>query len=662
MMIQSRSQVQLMTLAVSALLMCALVTAPAARAEEETQGKARGAMSMMELEPGLDLEDPGARPAETSTDTYQAKAVVVDVSSDNLTYDQDRDVYIATGKVHVVISEQNSELYADAVTYSKSQELLIADGHVRIIKNGQETGGAYAKIDLTRKSALINDVATTVKEVRITAKQSMFAEKFAQYENGKLILSGDMLARAAGKDVPAKPNAKTKEKADPQKPAGDQDLSTLTYSNGDDFDAPDAPSFQNDPAANDPAKPERIRLHAREVNVYRWDDGYSKVDLKWPSLAYNNHKFLTLPNAQFSYDANNQETEWLGPDIGYDPDYGGFYYGPGWDFRLGEGSVRFSPLVTMGGGNRKRRGGRSFESTGNGPGVGGVVHYRSHGLMLDAGYNSRVGQPVGILEKKLFDGKTKALMSVNEDYINGFLGYERPGYGAMVADSRKLAEFGAFRVDSFESIGYFKDDFFPNNEVSRFVDSKDKGPSPENAGRIQLQAQLKNTKPLLSVGNVLSFGVRATASAAGYTTGDLVGMLRGGPTMNLRLGNRFSSTLSYNYAVTGGDTPFLFDTYYRGRQSMGLNNAVRINDYLTVGTRSNLSLLRDNAKGDLLTGNAMFVSVGPKSFKVNVAYDVIRKRSYFGVNFYPGNDSKPLHFDTLRMYDPDTYSADDTAQ
>ena len=50
--------------------------------------------------------------------------------------------------------------------------------------------------------------------------------------------------------------------------------------------------------------------------------------------------------------------EYLGPDIGWDPDYGGLYLGPGWDFKAGHrGSVRISPLLTYGGGGRRTRGG-----------------------------------------------------------------------------------------------------------------------------------------------------------------------------------------------------------------------------------------------------------------------------------------------------------------
>ena len=73
--------------------------------------------------PQLDMDDPGrsVAPAVTpsSDEPLKAKAVIVDINSNTFNYDNKRDVYVATGQVHVVISEQNSELFADKVTYDQ---------------------------------------------------------------------------------------------------------------------------------------------------------------------------------------------------------------------------------------------------------------------------------------------------------------------------------------------------------------------------------------------------------------------------------------------------------------------------------------------------------------------------------------------------------------
>lgn len=644
-------------------------------------------MPMIELQPELDtdIESPDADsdkkpsaeiPAQQAP--IKAKAVVVDINSKTLNYDRERDVYVATGAVHVVISEQNSELFADQIVYDQNQNLLIADGHVTIYKNGQKTLGTYAKIDLTRQSALVNDINTVVDKVRIKAQQSMLSSANNMiFENGRLIIDPQMMAAAMGKGGDAtprktakitkegKPNKEDKQAeklakkqanqkatvSDPNDPNKVDDLASLAESGKalapqETVDLSTSASQEDDPGL--------FHLKAKQIDIYRWKDGYSKIDMKKPAIYMGKFKVATLSNGQFSSDPNTNEIDYLGPDVGYDPDLGGLYYGPGYDFRLGNGSVRFSPLISYGGGGRRMRGGQQLEQVGNGPGIGGIIHYRGDDTMADLSYNSRIGQPNFYGEKKLFDGKTKFRMSANEDYNNGFMGFERPRYGMMLSDTRKIAQWGNVRLDTFSSLGAFKDEYFPTNQNDFFVETPES--KPRIAGRVQFQAQLMNEKPILRVGNVLSFGFRAQIAGAGYSTGDMIGIIRGGPNMNVRLGNRFQTGLQYYFAQTAGETPFVFDTYYQGRSQVGWVNSLRVNDYLTVGTRSQISTQRDNAKNALFTGNQIFVLTGPKHFKFNLAYDVIRQRSYFGVSYLPGKNTKPIDFDTMRVFSPDQYS------
>lgn len=631
-------------------------------------GKGKTEALPVDLQPELDVSsDSSSEPMPAaSDDPIRAKAVLVDINSNTLNYDKDRDVYVATGSVHMVISEQNSELYADKLTYDQNQDLVIAEGAVTIIKDGQKTHGSYAKIDLSRKSALINDYAASVEKVRIQAKTALVNSKYVQYENGRIILTpGALQSAMKGNAVTSSsPSDVKKAQVSKQEFIHEDDLTHLSDSrelektelnDEDDNTGLSAGASAQGSAGSGNGKKSRFAMKMREVDVYRDANGYNQVIGRWPSVYYKNHKVFTLPSTEVSYDEPTGSMQYLGPDIGYDPDYGGMYFGPGWDFRAGEhGSVRVSPLVTYGGAGRRTRSGSTFTKPTTGPGVGGIVHYRDPRTRVDLAYNSNVGEPVLLGIRKLFDGKTNLITSMNEDYISGFMGYERPRYGAMLADTRKLAEFGKFRLDSYESMGYFKDEFYPTFQKNFFV--KPKGAEPIYAGRAQLQAQFRNTEPLLRVGRVLDFGLRADVALAGYTTGDFAGLIRGGPTMNLHLGNRLNSSIRYFYAARAGETPFVFDSYYQGRQNVTFNNTLRVNDFLTVGMRSSVSLLKDNARNSLFTGNALYMLVGPKEVKMNLAYDVVRKRSYFGLNFYPGQGSQNVDFDKMRVFQPENYS------
>lgn len=614
--------------------------------------------AIMDINPVLDLSRPeqdNRAPVIEAVTPVQAKAVMVDVKSDLLNYDKIRDVYIATGSVHVVISEQNSELYADKVTWDQNNDLLIAEGNVVIFKNGDRTDGTFAKIDLTRESALINDIATNVDKVRIEAKQSLTNEDVLIFEKGQLIISADALSSAMGK----KSKSKKTDSPDDYEYSDNTDLSKLA-SNVSVADQNIKAGVHEETILMTPDEDKKdfFSLEAREIDMFRWSDGYNKIDVHSPRLKLGKFKFPLIPASQFSMDDATGEIEYLGPDVGYDPDYGGLYAGPGWDFRLGKGSLRLSPTVSYGGPGRRARGGSTFESSSIAPGVGGIMRYRGPGSSLDVAYNSNVSEPVVYGEKKLFDGKTKIRASMNEDYTAGFLGYERPRYGTMISDTRKVGEWKNFRLDSYESAGFFKDEFYPFNSSKQFVDT-DPDATPKYAGRMQLQARLRNVQPLFKVGDVMDFGFSLTGGAAAYTTGDFVGLVRGGPTMGIKLGSRFKSRMQYQLAETFGETPFAFDTYYRGRQSIWMNNSYVVNNFLTVGSRVNLSLQKDNAAGDLFTGNAFYVLMGPKSIKLNLAYDVIRQRSYFGVSFFPGDKPNPIDYDILRVYQPDEYNPQD---
>lgn len=624
------------------------------------------------LEPELDMQkdDEAQAAPPPSGEPLKARAVMVDITSNTLNYDTDRDVYIATGSVHMVISEQNSELYAEKMTYDQNQNLVIAEGTVTIVKDGQKTHGSFAKIDLGRKSALINDYQANVEKVRIKAKNAFVNAKYVQYENGSIVISPSMLkafknnGRVTDED---KDTAPRKASAEPDGETGTQASASTRYVHEEDLtslaasqelERTDYEDEEGEGGGGSEAAPSKsmFSLKVKDFDIHRSQSGYNKIYWRWPQLYFKGHKIGTMPSAEFSFDEPSQTLEYLGPDVGYDPDYGGFYMGPGWDFQVGEhGSLRVSPLVSYGGGGRRIRNGSTFERVSAGPGVGGIVHYRDPKTRLDFGYNSHIGDPVLLGQRFLFDGKTRVLASANEDYISGFLGYERPRLGLMVSDSRKVFEKGKFRVDSYASAGYFKDEFYPNFEDDFFV--KPKEGKPIYAGRAQLQAEIGNTEPLLRVGKFLSFGVRGNVALAGYTTGDFVGLVRGGPTMNLSLGRRFNSSLRYFFAATAGESPFVFDSYYRGRQNLIWGNSVRVNKYLTLGMRSDMNLTRDNDKNALFTGNQLYMLVGPDEVKMNLAYDVIRKRSYFGLNFYPGKDGRNIDFENMRIFQPDNYNS-----
>ena len=117
-------------------------------------------------------------------------------------------------------------------------------------------------------------------------------------------------------------------------------------------------------------------------------------------------------------------------------------------------------------------------------------------------------------------------------------------------------------------------------------------------------------------------------------------MARLGPTMNLNLlQGRLQSNMGLMVGRSVGESPFVFDSYYGGSQNFNMTNMFRVNKFLSLGTTSSFSLKRDNAKGALAVGNSLLMMVGPTDVKATLGYDFITRRSFFGVNYYPKNNT-----------------------
>lgn len=612
--------------------------------------------------------DPVMASADAQT-PKQAKAVLVDIISDTLDYDPEAKIYTATGDVKVVVSEQNTELLGDKVLYDPVRDLMVAEGNVVITNKGQKVYGTYAKIDLTRKSALINDPITVLKEVRVKAKESLVEDGYVRLINGKLV-------------IPAQSRFMKPQQVAEQpvyNDLTDEDLSRLALV--DPFESSDPEQPSNSQLNNHPNQPEYkntlvpqeldmswdrpnesgvsswFDFSAKEIDVVQGQDGYNDINLQWPKMKFKGMTVGRLPQMDFAHVEQYEDLEYLGPALGVDPDMGGLYAGPGFDFRLGDGFMNVSPIVSYGVGNRRSRRGQDIEQV-SGPGVGLMLNYMSHFTNVRAGYNVAVGTPTLLAQRKFNEGRTKVMLGANEDYTNGFFGWERPQYIAQVKHVQQLADLGKFSVTGFASAGVARDEFFPTNDADFFVLPDNPDSTPVTAGRVQLQGQIQNKSPLLSFaipGGKASFGLIGQAGLSGYSTGDFYGLIRGGPSLNFNLGSRFRSMNRYMHTITAGDSPFVFDTYFRGRNSVLTQNQFKINDYLTVGMRHRVSLQQDNAQNALFTDNAFFVLFGPEDVKFNVAYDFIRQRSFFGINFLPGKNHRDIHYKRMNIHQPVDY-------
>ena len=76
-----------------------------------------------------------------------------EISADQISYEQDRDLYEASGHV-IVEQEDGGRLEADWVSFSAETQLGIATGHVRITEDGDTIEADFAAVDFSKLTAL----------------------------------------------------------------------------------------------------------------------------------------------------------------------------------------------------------------------------------------------------------------------------------------------------------------------------------------------------------------------------------------------------------------------------------------------------------------------------------------------------------------------------
>jgi hypothetical protein len=194
-----------------------------------------------------------------------------------------------------------------------------------------------------------------------------------------------------------------------------------------------------------------------------------------------------------------------------------------------------------------------------------------------------------------------------------------------------------------------EDDFFPTGRQSFFVTPQQA--QPITTSRFQLQSMLLNTRPILQIKDVFNLGALVQNRLSYYGTGDFFGVLREGPTATLIAGPLFNR-VSYLFTQTSGSTPLVFDSYYEGSQTLSTTNSLDLGKNLTIGMLHTLNMNRKNARNDLVVGQIAYLSVGPKSMKLSMSYDLIQQRAMVGVAINPEGGQAIMDFNQMNIYQP----------
>lgn len=342
---------------------------------------------------------------EPDSETLEGGVSVINIKSDKIDYIQETDQFIATGDVVITVEENGTVIESDEVIYDKPNEQIISEKNVKITKDGIVTYGDYARFDLTKNSALLDNPDTRTSQIRIEATTGTIVSKNIELLKGQLTLDEKDLVMVLSFGATG---GNGKQKLLQKRPNAN-------------------PRFSYD-------------IKAKEIIVEPVE--YSNIiTLKNATISINRFKIAKVPSLQLITDKETNRTETTLPEIGRFQELG-FYAGYGHVFYLPKGStLKTVPLFT-------------FDE--DGLGGGAMARFMSRTNRTEIYYSTLKSRVVATGQQQLFSPKTNLQYGANEYVDNGFFGQIKPKYMIEVVDNREIASAYNLRLSTRTSAGFLE--------------------------------------------------------------------------------------------------------------------------------------------------------------------------------------------------------------
>ncbi|MFM7390675.1 MAG: hypothetical protein ACKO34_08665 [Vampirovibrionales bacterium] len=607
-------------------------------------------------------------PYDTLPPEWNQGQQLLDIQCDRLDYQSEHKVYVALGNVRVVGNDPNSQAFADKMTFHPEKNIVIAEGNVRLLNSGLETRGIYARIDLTHSQGLITTPVTNQGYIKIKSKEGFVSPQLVHLTQGSMTIDKSQLSQGVrfGRTRPVAGDASRGNVIQlGVEPILNPSQRTMVFEDADADVNTEAIELNNvlayyqnyDEAAykqidadynSDTGRNSDLRLEAKRVDVVQYGDGFQKATVVDPWLSRNYKRWLPLPNLDIAVNNTTKQYQYLGPTFGFNRELGGAFFQPGWDAKVGSSSLTLSPLVSYG--QTIQRYKRSIDvSSGAEFNLGVFSEYRTkrfHGLFArNFGNNYSVAEG----QYRLWKGGS-AIFGHNARLNTNLFLQERPrdAYALNNITSRKLGNL--FYMVAQQNVGIFRDEFFPFNSSTQLVTPL--AGDPNWRGRAQSQILIQNQQPLLQLGSLLELGAMARITSSYYFDGNYQSIIQAGPTANLFLGDRFMAQAFYATGPVSGDSPFVFDSFYQGKETLQTNYTFRLNQFLRMGVMQMYNLRPELANADKLIQNLFYVTAGPKNLKFTLFYDTLFRTTQFGLSYYPSYANTELLFEQANIFRP----------
>lgn len=517
---------------------------------------------------------------------------------DEMEYFEDRNELEARGNVEI-ITESGANVKCKRAIYNKETNIITLYNNIILTKGGSTVTGDYMVIDMNEENALMDEPVTRLGNIVINAKEGYAYSDKIENINGNIELNQNLEMELFSQGFARYGNA---------------------------IEDTDLVEFEK---KNRRSKPYRFTTKEIIVTPERDHDVVLFKDVK---VYRNNRKIATVPSIEFF--SNKEMTR---SEANFPLEFGslkgfGMYLGMGYTFKLPESyTFRLTPAISYGDDEI---------------GLGAMAMLKSDRLRLEGGWASSTNNLIVDGQYKFND---RLKFDIGRHVYKGewFNGGTRAGYIAELSydDSYLVKDLGNTIFRHRIMAGYVAD-YRRHHQEDDMQDGM----------RYRYMAEL--SKRLKTFGSreqdmFLSINAVAQTMASVYSeTGDTFGMVRVGPSIQSRL-KRWNSTISYTLGGVHGKSPYYFDEYRYGKQTISFDESLILSKYLSLGYRGTLTPLKDNSQKDMITENRLYAVVGPEDFKMALSYDTIRQNMHFDFLFLLGSDNLDMKYDTLTVQNPD---------
>jgi len=571
------------------------------------------------------LEEPISEASQHNLKTDNGQSMMLQVTADEINYDKNTEFYEAIGNAEAYLPDRGATLYADRIIYNGVTKLVEAFGDVRMLQGkGENTSvihGTYTSfhtdtslLDITAPRVFLSGIKlkarTATGNLEPKKKEDEKQAKNIKFHDGLLAVDQPLNLYLKGFRIGTRYSRDS---------IREDRTAEVTWD-----DLPEHASF---------------KYTAEEIS---YDDTkkVNNVSIKGARIWLNDSFSIPSPVHITTTVGEAAETRFRGPVIGTQERIGGFAVGPRFFFAPENniGLFTVAPVLQMG---------NDMEF---GAGLIGTYSRPGDTTMIMGGYGTLDDRWILNAHQRLpygFEINILKNQFINSAMFGTTLVGEFAELGHNVNLKAPLIDRRGIRLHNSIAIAKDNAELFSSRRLEDLRERRsDSGAATGDKDLRDFRSEHGlsfYTQPAFRKGSELyniSLSARGQGVLRFYGTGDYLAVARFGPALEARL-DKLAFEIDYLFASVSGESPFLFDQFIDGNQSVVFDGDYQVSKWFSIGT-----FLTFNLDSERFVRNQMRVLFGPDDLKLTLSYDTILNQIGFGFNMIMGD---PVKFEKLNV-------------